>query len=368
MQAKHFLPQLSTMDQKRGKQKDRQVRIPSDVRKRHVCLKKCKVCQKEVEPFTHRCFHQPTPFKAPTTKRLYFDYETDQSTGVHLPIFFHCRWIDGVDDQNQKSFWIKDYDFSPRKMQHEIGKFLFSKQFQGFTMIAHNMKAFDGCFLLRYMSEVGLMPTLIFSGRKIMSMRLQHLKIRIIDSLNFIPMPLAAMVKSFGLENLIGNKGFFPHFFSRPENYEYVGELPPMEDYGALTMSEKHYKDFLKWYEQVKATVPKEEQLNFSRDIATYCVQDVDVLFGCCEKFRSDCMVMHDNECDPFTYTTIASLASAVFKAKFLKADKIAAVPPNGYASIQNFSSKSLEWLEFTRQNDQKVAGMLTILNSPTGR
>lgn len=364
-----FCPKCRTWIKRELDTKTGKLETPSDVRKKHVCLKKCKVCKKDVEPLSHTCFHQPTPFKPPTPHRLYFDYETDQSTGVHLPIFFHCRWVNGVEDQdqNQKSFWIKDYDMSPRKMQHEIGKFLFSKQFEGYTMIAHNMKAFDGCFLLRYMSEVGLMPTLIFSGRKIMSMSLKNLGIRIIDSLNFIPMSLAAMVKSFGLENLIGNKGFFPHFFSKPENYDYVGELPPMEEYGALTMTEKHFNDFSKWYNQIKATVPKEEQLNFAKDIATYCIQDVDVLLGCCEKFRSDCMAMHDNECDPFRYTTIASLASAVFKAKFLKADKIAAVPPNGYASVQNFSSKSLEWLEFTRQNDDKVSGMLHILNSPTG-
>jgi len=56
-------------------------------------------------------------------------------------------------------------------LQYEAGQFLFSEKFSGYTLIAHNMKAFDGCFLLQYMAEQGIKPEPIFSGRKIMSLQ-----------------------------------------------------------------------------------------------------------------------------------------------------------------------------------------------------
>ena len=50
----------------------------------------------------------------------------------------------------------------------------------------------------------------IFTGSKIMYMKVgKGLNIRLLDFLNFLPMPLAKLPKSFGLEEK--KKGFFPH-------------------------------------------------------------------------------------------------------------------------------------------------------------
>jgi hypothetical protein len=57
---------------------------------------------------------------------------------------------------------------------------------------------------------------------------------RIIDSLNFLPMPLAAMPKTFGEAEI--KKGYFPHFFNKTENWNYIGPLPNPEMYGADSM------------------------------------------------------------------------------------------------------------------------------------
>lgn len=56
-----------------------------------------------------------------------------------------------------------------------------------------------------------------------------------IDSLSFIAMPLASFPKTFGLKEL--KKGYFPHLFNRPENYEYVGPVPAKDYYMPETMS-----------------------------------------------------------------------------------------------------------------------------------
>jgi hypothetical protein len=66
--------------------------------------------------------------------------------------------------------------------------------------------------------------------------------VRIIDSLNFLPMPLAAMPKTFDEKEL--RKGYFPHFFNTIANIDYKGPLPDPSFYGADSMKPGTY--FLK--------------------------------------------------------------------------------------------------------------------------
>jgi hypothetical protein len=333
------------------------------IKLRHKCVKKCHLCKEPVEGVLHKCFIQKLEYKQPSDKLLFFDFETDQSSKIHKPIYCHMIWYDPKTDE-----W-KEHHFSAKTCKNgdvrdETGKFLFSKQFQGYTMIAHNMKAFDGCFLLRYLGENCLKATPIFAGKKIMSLEVKSLKIRIIDSFNFLTFSLAQIEDSFGLENC--TKGYFPHFFAKPSNYSYKGDLPPMETYGHNGMHPKARDKFIEWYLKLAATVTDRPKFDFERDIAIYCRQDVIILKEGCMRFKNLLMQLTNNRCDPFCYTTLASVATAIFKADFMKENTIAAVPPNGYADIQNFSSASLEWLEWMRQMNG-VVNMKHIGNSPVG-
>ena len=334
---------------------------------RHVCKKKCHLCKEEVDDAFHKCFIQKEPYKTPSEKLLFFDFETDQSSKKHEPIFCHIMWYQpATQTWDEQHFWVKDSQQLGAKnisVKDRVGKFLFSKQFQGYTMIAHNMKAFDGCFLLRYMGENGMKARPIFSGRKIMSLTFQPLHIRIIDSVNFLPMPLAAFQKSFDLKNC--GKGHFPHFFASPSNYLYKGDLPPMKAYGYNGMRTEAREDFIQWYNEV-ANSDQPVKFDFERDINIYCRQDVHVLKEGCMAFKNLLMQLTEQKCDPFQYTTLASVSSAIFKATYLKPETIAAVPPNGYGSIQRFSSISIEWLEWLRQK-QGITNLKHVANSAIG-
>jgi hypothetical protein len=57
-------------------------------------------------------------------------------------------------------------------------------------------------------------PKIVLKGLKLMSIEFE--KIKLIDSHNFIPMPLSKFPKTFGFTEL--NKGYFPHHFKTPEN------------------------------------------------------------------------------------------------------------------------------------------------------
>jgi hypothetical protein len=65
------------------------------------------------------------------------------------------------------------------------------------------------------------------------------------DSLNFLPMSLKSMPKSF---DLTCKKGYYPHFFNTANNLNYEGPYPEPEFYGTDSVDER--AQFLEWYEE----------------------------------------------------------------------------------------------------------------------
>jgi len=170
-------------------------------------------------------------------------------------------------------------------------------------------------------------------------MELKEAEIKFRDSLNFLPMPLKALTKTFGLTEL--KKGYFPPFFNRKENQTYVGALPPVEDYDPDNLSDKKRTEFLAWYEELK----NEEYLfDFEQEIEEYCISDVDILRRCYLNLKQ---VMKD----PFKYcVTIASACNRVFRQEFLKEDTIGLIPSQGYQPARRYSVMALKWLAWVHR------------------
>jgi len=100
--------------------------------------------------------------------------------------------------------------------------------------------AFDEYFILDYLSKYGTQPTnVIFNWTKIM----YFTEIRFIDSYNFLSMPLAKLLKVFGLKEL--KKGYFLQYFNKQQNCNYVGPLPYPSYYGVDDMSPDARETFL---------------------------------------------------------------------------------------------------------------------------
>ncbi|WP_370606092.1 DNA polymerase, partial [Solemya velum gill symbiont] len=122
--------------------------------------------------------------------------------------------------------------FSGNNTCETFCKWLFNPRYRYFKAVAHNMRSYDGVFLLNYLINQSIRPNkIIFSGSKIMYMEVgRDLHIRVLDSLNFLPMKLSQLPISFGLAEL--KKGWFPHFFNTRKNQEYVGDYPQPNYYG----------------------------------------------------------------------------------------------------------------------------------------
>ena len=205
--------------------------------------------------------------------------------------------------------------------------------------IAHNLRGCDGFLLCEHFYKKLLLPKLILNRAKIMSMELEEAEIKFRDSLNFLPVPLNALPKTFGRTEL--KKGYFPHFFNRKENQTYVGPLPPVEDYDPDSLSAKERKDFLAWYEELKSA---QYLFNFEQEIEEYCHSDVDILRRCCLKFKQ--LMEETCHLDPFKYgVTIASACNRVFRQEFLEEDTIGLIPPQGFQPARRYSVMALKWL-----------------------
>ncbi|EFN79227.1 Probable DNA polymerase, partial [Harpegnathos saltator] len=156
------------------------------------------------------------------------------------------------------------------------------KSFKQIICIAHNASAFDAQFILRYLVESGnrVEPKLILNGTKIILLTIGQTKF--IDSVNYMPMRLSALPKTFGLEVTAG-KGLFPHLFNTVENQHYIGLIPDARYYSPATMRPPERKRFLEWHEDM---VRKNIEFDFQREIVSYCRNDVDILRRACLVFR----------------------------------------------------------------------------------
>ena len=119
---------------------------------------------------------------------------------------------------------------------------LFRKEHVGSTAIAHNAKGYfihyyiidvqndldiyfyllyisgyDAQFVLRWIHKQAKAPSIIMRGMEIL--QLEYCGVKLLDSLNFLPMGLAAFPKALGFD---AAKGYFPHLFNKKENWNVV--------------------------------------------------------------------------------------------------------------------------------------------------
>jgi len=84
-------------------------------------------------------------------------------------------------------------------------------------------------------------------------MSLSVSSIKIIDSYNFLPMPLSALPKALGIDEIC--KGYFPHLVNKFNTTEETTTHPDAYFYQPADMKPKAYTAFMDWYKQQKDKV-----------------------------------------------------------------------------------------------------------------
>ncbi|XP_077198782.1 uncharacterized protein LOC143839922 isoform X2 [Paroedura picta] len=311
--------------------------------------RRCKQCGGRLEKgedYHDRCYLEPLKKPSVSSKYIFYDFECTQENGEHCPNYAFAKAF-GADPK-----WAacgKSWEFKGETCLYEFVKtFTTKKYFRHCTFIAHNAKGYDSHFIVKQLILERLDPELIAVGGKLMCVTIKSLDIKFIDSLNHLPMALAKLPKALGFQ---GCKGYFPHFFNKRENQNYVGPLPPIECYGVDQMMTHDRDAFLKWYGENKSMT-----FDFQKELAFYCKLDVHILEQACTLYREEIMNMtyKDYRCiDPLQYLTLAGVCLAMYRFNFLAPMSVAIPPPDEYhRETKRFSSSSIQWLCYIEQTE----------------
>ncbi len=206
----------------------------------------------------------------------------------------------------------------------------------------HNLKGYDGMFLLEYMyANHREVTNLVTVGVKVFSFSSDRLTFK--DSLCFLPCPFSPFPSTFGLQEM--TKGFFPHLFNRQENQEYEGPLPAPWFYDPQGMTPKKKEEFDVWHaEKVRTGYT----FNLKRDMEAYCVSDVKLLKAGCLKFVEE--FQEEAGFNPLVKCiTIASACNRYWRKKHIEPQSVAVEPINGWLGRKtNQSQKAIDWLKWT--------------------
>ena len=304
----------------------------------HNCGKKCSTCKVIIKPgdTDHQCYIQQQEHKEESSYNhlLFFDFECTQEHGIHQPNL--CVVYD-----EEKEVAV----FQGQDTVKEFCRWLLTPQHKGCIMIAHNFKGYDSYFIIKFLNENAIKYKIIYNGAKCVTMTIEMFDIKFIDSLNFIPMSLAKFPKTFAQPELC--KGYFPHFFNKDANQDYVGPMPCQDDYGVNFKKPAEREAFMSWHQE---QVDNNYVFDFRHEIIKYCRSDVDILTKCCLLYRE--MFKDKTGIDPFDKaTTIASYCQQVYCTKFLQKDSIALLSQTHQLKTKQ-SHEALQWLSYTAEKE----------------
>ena len=282
----------------------------SRAKEAHRCYEsKCTTCGEYAVKSQHLCFIQPERAKPaiPKGKIRVFDFESDVSGSHHVPNYAV------VSDEQERLTCYENHGDSI--MDEFMTREILNPAHQGTTFIAHNAKGYDAQFIREELDKRKVKYTRIDSGRKILLLEIGYLRVRVIDSLNFIPQALAKFPKMFGLKNMA--KGTYPYRFNTKANWTYVGDVPSLAwflpDGCGVTVeqlqqwkqdntqdpADEEYQLMAKLYatyEHWKSLKEKKEVYRNYDELKRYCIADVLLLLRGLQKFRQEFLTQTETE------------------------------------------------------------------------
>ena len=326
--------------------------------KRHRCgFTKCNVCREYVNINDHRCYIQPVQEKEaeeteepteegggcmvapPPPLMVYADIEALQNHESVFEANLLC-----YSSSEEEEIHVIDGDQCVLNFLHKLDELADvpkSDRDREIIIVFHNLKGFDGMFIINELyNEQREVINQLTVGAKVLSFTSGPLKF--IDSLSFLPMPLASFPATFNLSEL--KKGFFPHLFNTPENQQYVGRIPDLQFYDPDGLMSAKKQELLHWHnEQVARNV----EFNFKQELIAYCKSDVNLLKQGCQKFQEE--FQREAGFNPMQRCfTIASACNLYWRKNLLTPNTIAIEPLHGWRGAQvNHSLMALQWLYF---------------------
>ena len=326
--------------------------------KRHRCgFTKCNVCKEYVYINDHQCYIQPVVQE----KEEEETEQTEEGGGCMVapppPLFVYAD-VEAMKDHEgvfvpnllcyssneEEEIHVLDGDHCVLNFLQELDDLADvpdSDRDREIIIVFHNLKGFDSMFIINELyNQQRAVENQLTVGAKVLSFK--NGPLTFIDSLCFLPMPLASFAATFNLSEL--KKGFFPHLFNTPENQQYVGRIPDLEFYDPDSMMSSKKEELINWHvEQVRRNV----EFNFKQELIAYCNSDVQLLKQGCEAFQKE----FEGEAgfNPMEHCfTIASACNLYWRKKHLTPNTIAVEPLHGWRGAQvNNSLMALQWIYY---------------------
>ena len=236
-----------------------------------------------------------------TNKIITLDIETFIKDGVHIP--YVISWFDG---KISRTYYLSDFKSSDFLLTQAI-KDLMVKKYDNYKIYIHNMAGFDSIFLLKILVGLGTIKPIIHHGELIsINFKFKNYIVIFRDSLKLLIVSLRKLAKVFGVDN---QKGIFPYNFVNENNLDYVGPIPDFKYFNGI--SSLDYNCYIENY----------NIWNLREEAIKYCETDCISLYQVIIKFSN--MIFERFNINIHNYSTLSSLAFAIFRTHFLNKNEI---------------------------------------------
>ena len=313
--------------------------------KEHACFEaKCPSCGEMEDLTEHQCYIQPEDEEEDGLEPTLFVYADIEAMTMPNRQFQPNLLCYETSEGEKEALWREDCCWQFIKKLEKMAWIPVGKKKmkeRPVIVLFHNLKGFDGVFILKTLYNHGWCVTNQFSmGAKVLSFKTGPITFK--DSLCFLPFPLSAFPNTFGIKEI--KKGYFPHMFNTPDHQNYVGSIPPKHYYDPEGMKPKDKTAFETWYEAQTG------QFDFKNELLEYCQSDVELLKKGCEAFVEK--FSQEAHFNPFEKCTTIAAACNLYWRRSIKEDtdaaKIAVRPLRGWHGAQiNQSNAALQWLAY---------------------
>jgi len=252
-------------------------------------------------------------------KFITMDLETITYNNKLIP-YLLC-WTDGkikkhyfVDDPSSMDSFISsnngNIDSSVLCMVQDAMTDISKRKYKGYKIYLHNFAKFDGYFLIRNLSQLGVTKPIINNGR-IISCKFRlyesNYSFTFMDSYLMLPSSLKDLCNSFNI-NKEDSKGVFPFNLT---DINYKGPFPEFKYFSGL--SNEEYEDYKKQFIN--------KIWDFKEESIAYCTLDCISLYKVLSRFNQ--LFYKKFKLTPSNHPTLPSLAFNLFTSKYLKKDTI---------------------------------------------
>ena len=315
--------------------------------KEHECFKaKCPSCGEMEDLTSHQCFIQPEEEEDGLEPSLFVYADIEAMTMPNRQFQPNLLCYE-TSEGEQDALWGEECCLKFIKKLEKLAWIPAGKKKlkeRPVIVLFHNLKGFDGVFILKTLYQHHWSVTNQFSmGAKVLSFKTGPITFK--DSLCFLPYPLSAFPDTFKITET--KKGYFPHAFNTPQNQGYVGSIPDRSYYDPEGMKPKAKTDFDAWYDE---QVARGETFDLQKELVEYCHSDVALLKAGCKAFVE--RFYQEAKFNPFEKCTTIAAACNLYWRRSIQEDtpaaKIAVRPLRGWHGAQiNQSNAALQWLAY---------------------